>query len=411
MQPVFVVTSENKLYVCEVLLPEGSPIRSAVGEPSSRKALAKRSAAFEMCLVLRRGNWLDSNLMPTIKKYLPAMRNAHLALSMHKGNKYNMKLKPDLWDRTRGSVPVKLFLTIIQLGKPEDLGRTSQPLALLTRTAMPDFPPITFSPQMDKTSNILCTSMTKACQITGLAMEKLHCFTLRIYQDVFNKIYEDDMPNMSYWFAPILDRVIIDKDTKSPYTIIDWHSVDFVYEHGAHEKDSRWSSKMPDSQLANRFLVDRWSGARRFFSISVQRSLKIHDHVPEGAPTAKDGSTITDYTIKNFRNAKGRAQLQWDPDQPVVLADEILHRRNWNNRGDKDEMSTQRCYISTEPLRISTVNLGSNHRIAAADTHRLLVQSLPWPIFYQQCYSGLSHTSLRWGSAKFWASKYDQTYS
>ncbi len=356
---MFVMTVENKRFVCEVLLPEGSPIRSAVGKPSSRKALAKRSAAFEMCLLLRKGNWLDSNLMPMIKKYLPAMRNAHLALSMHKGNEYNMKMKPDLWDRSRGSVPDNLFLTIIQLGKPEDLGRLSQPLALLTRTAMPHFPPITISPQLDKTSNILCTSMTKAFQITGLAMEKLHCFTLRIYKDVFNKIFEDDMPNMSYWFAPILDRVIFDKDTKSSEMLIDWHSVDFVYEHGAHEEDSRWSREMPDSQLTNRFLVDRWTGQRRFFSIDVQRSLEIHSPVPEGAPTAKDGSTIMDYTLMNFKSPKGRAQMQWDPDQPVVLADVILHRRNFDNRGDNDETGTQRCYICPEPLRISTVSLDS----------------------------------------------------
>lgn len=301
--------------------------------------------------------------MPTIKKYLPAMRNAHLALSMHKGNKYNMKMKPDIWSRTRGSVPQKLFLTIIQLEKPEDLGRPSQPLALLTRTAMPDFAPITFSPQMNKASTILCTSMTKAHQLNRFAMVKLHYFTLRVYKDVFNKIYEDDMPNMSYWFAPLLDLGIVDKNTMSPDMLIDWQNVDFVYEHGAEEEYSKWSREMPDSQLTNRFLVDRWTGGRRFLSINVQRGLNVHSPVPEGAPTAKFGNTVIDYTIMNFRNPKVRAQMQWDPDQPIVLADVILHRRNFDNRGDKDETGTQRCYICPEPLRISTVSLGSSRGV------------------------------------------------
>jgi endoribonuclease Dicer len=362
------MTVENKRYVCEVLLPEGSPIRSAVGKPSSRKALAKRSAAFEMCLLLRSGNWLDSNLMPTIKKYLPAMRNAHLALSMNKGNTYNMKMKPDLWERTRGSVPDRLFVTILQLEKPEELGRPSQPLALLTRTAMPDFPAIILSPQMDKTSTVLCRSMTNAYPVTSLAMEKLHDFTLRVYKDVFNKIFENDMPNMSYWFAPILDRVIIDKDSVSPDTLIDWQSVDFVYEHGAEEEHSKWSRETPDSQLANRFLVDRWTGERRFFSIGVQRSLNIHDPVPEGAPRAKLGKTIIDYTLKMFKNSKGRAETRWDPEQPVVLAEVIKHRSNWlDNRSEKDETPTQRCYICPEPLIISTVCLSLTVCMAAAD--------------------------------------------
>ena len=362
LQPTFIVTVENTHHVCEVLLPEGSPIRSAVGKSSPRKAVAKRSAAFEMCLLLRKGNHLDSNLMPTIKKYLPAMRNAHLALNMNKGNSYAMKVKPSVWERNRGSFPKELFMTVLKLETPDSLGRPSQPLALLTRTAMPDFPPIPLHLQPGKASNVLCTSMTVACQTTNLMVEKLNDFTLRIYKDIFNKTFEVNIAEMSYWLAPILDDELFDKDLETPDTLIDWQSINFVCANDEKGESLKWSRQMPKSQLANRFLVDRWNGARRFFSISVDESLDPYSPIPQDAVPYKYMNSIIDYTVSLFSKSRKRLQAEWDPEQPVVRARLMQHRLNWlENFTDKEETPGSSCYVCPEPLKFSAVSSNPDH--------------------------------------------------
>ena len=348
------MTAESKRYVCEVMLPEGSPIRSAIGKPSSKKAIAKRSAAFEMCLLLRQGNHLDSNLMPTIKKYLPAMRNAHLALNMNKSDMYEMKTKPSVWQQTRGTAPKELFMTVLQLEQPENLGRSSQPLALLTRTRMPDFPPILLYLKIDKQSYVTCTSIATSLAATDLILRKLNRFTLCMYKDIFNKKFEDNIPDMSYWIAPILNRQSIHKDNESPDALIDWQTLNFVHEHD-DESGLKWTPETPNSELANRYLVDRWDGGRRFFSIAVVPGLKPLDPVPADAVSHKYMNNIIDYSVSLF--SKSRAKVTWNHEQPVILAERILHRLNWlDNYTEKEQAVKTTAYVCPEPLKISAVS-------------------------------------------------------
>lgn len=104
LQPTYFMTMENKRYVCEVILPEQAPIRSAVGKPSSNKAIAKRSAAFEMCIQLRKGDHLDGNLISTLRRFVPANANALLAVNLKRRTEYGARLKPCLWEDSRGYV-------------------------------------------------------------------------------------------------------------------------------------------------------------------------------------------------------------------------------------------------------------------------------------------------------------------
>lgn len=328
-----------------------------------------------MCILLRKGNHLDRNLMPTIKKYLPAMRNAHLALNMNKGNYYEMKMKPSLWERMRGSLPEELYLTVVKLETPENLGRPSQPLALLTRTAMPDFPPIPLYLQVGKSSNVLCTSMTKSFPTTALTMDKLNKFTLRIYKDIFNKTFEVNILEMSYWLAPILDRQLVDKDTDTPDALIDWQSIDYAYEHDEEGEGFKWSREIPDCQLANRFLVDKWSGARRFFSIGVEKGLKPSSPVPRDAVAAKYMNSIIDYTVSLYGKSRKRLELEWDPQQPVVHANIMLHRLNWlEDFIEKDKTSQTSCYVCPQPLIFSVVCLRRLEVSFPADMRSFLYQ-------------------------------------
>ena len=85
------------MYECEVILPEGSPIRGLIGKPEARKSLAKQSAAFEACILLRNKGLLDEHFVSTYQRRLPAMRNAKLSITSKKTTQYSMIVKPSFW--------------------------------------------------------------------------------------------------------------------------------------------------------------------------------------------------------------------------------------------------------------------------------------------------------------------------
>jgi endoribonuclease Dicer len=278
------------------------------------------------------------------------MRNAHLALDMKQSNSYRMKTKPSLWQASRGSRPHELFLTVLELESPENLGRPYQPLALLTRTLLPDFPSILLYLQVDQTSYLRSTSIINGMKITEKSLAELNSFTLRVYKDIFNKEFEDNVAEMSYWLAPVLVDRNIDRGENSPESLIDWSIVQEVFQ----KKELGWDIKKPHSYLANRYFVDKWDGGRRFFSVKVMPDMRPQDPVPADAVFHKYKDSILDYSITLFKNSRKKAS--WSPDQPVVLAHRVLHRLNWLDKyTEKEKENHTISYICPEPLLISAV--------------------------------------------------------
>ncbi|KAL8890175.1 MAG: hypothetical protein Q9215_002650 [Flavoplaca cf. flavocitrina] len=347
--PNFIVTAEHGQYTCEVVLPENSPVHSAKGRPSAKKAIAKRSAAFEACVLLRQGGHLDEHLVSTHHKHLPAMRNAHLALSMNKSSSYDMEIKPRIWQDSRGSIPDALYMTILELEEPEQLGRPSQPIALLTRTLMPQLPGVLLHLQSNRTSNLLFTSLQDQFCIAKEQLSKLNAFTLRIYKDVFNKTFEVNEAAMSYWFAPVVIDFKNDIDKRVPARLIDWPIVNYV--HG--NQCWTWSIDRPYDELKNRYMVDKWDGSRRFWSIKVLPDLSPQDPVPEDAAPSRYMNTIIDYTVSLF--SKSRQRAVWRQDQPVIFAHRILHRLNWLDEYTEEENKVKNAYVCPEPLHFSAL--------------------------------------------------------
>lgn len=343
---------ENKKFVCEVILPESSPIHSATGRPSARKAIARRSAAFEACLLLRKSDHLDKNLIPTYHKTLPHMRNAHLALNMGKTHSYNMKIKPGLWERTRGSLPSELFLTILSLKTPENLGRPCQPLALLTRTPLRDIPPFPLHLQVGKVSQLLCTSILTSLDVSSTALTELNEFTLRIYYDIFNKRFEVNVPQMSYWLAPIVKSWKPSRRCDPPNELIDWAVLARVSKYS----DTPWTVETPHAEIIDRYLVDKWTGGNRFYSLEIKSDLKPSDPVPEGTAKAKCMDSIINYTTSYlYKNSK--LKVKWEDDQPVILAHKILHRLNLLDEiTEKEKGVNTTAYLCPQPLKISAVS-------------------------------------------------------
>ncbi|KAL8687466.1 MAG: hypothetical protein Q9218_006367 [Villophora microphyllina] len=348
--PHFVMRAEHGQYTCEVVLPSGCPIGTATGRPSVKKSIAKRSAAFEACLILRKGGLIDENFLPKTSKILPAMRNAHLALNVHKSSSYDMKVKPKIWEDSRGSLPDSLYMTVLTLQKPANLGRESQPIALLTRTQMPDFPSVLLHLQVDKTSQLVLHSLQGSVPIPREALSRLNSFTLRIYKDVFNKKFEVNEAAMSYWFAPVVKHFQHTSGKRTSHDLIDWPIVNYVFENEAWE----WNTNRSDEDLHDRYLVDKWDGSRRFWSIKVRPDLRPQDPVPADAAPHRYMNTILDYTVSLF--SKSRKNVVWLPDQPVIYAHRILHRLNWLDEFlEKDKKVKTNAYVVPEPLLFSAL--------------------------------------------------------
>ena len=279
------------------------------------------------------------------------MRNAHLALNLKQTNSYKMKIKPSLWEASRGTLPHELFLTVLELDSPDSLGRPYQALALLTRTRLPDFPPILLYLQVDHASHLRTTTIRKSFKITQQSLAELNSFTLRVYKDIFNKVFEQNVAEVSYWLAPVVANRTIDQEECSPESLIDWPILDEVFQ----KEELGWDLSKPHSYLANRYFVDKWDGGRRFFSEKVLPEMRPHDPVPGDAAPHKYRDSILDYSITLFKKSRERAS--WSPDQPVILAHRVLHRLNWlDNFTEKERDVPTKSYICPEPLLISAVS-------------------------------------------------------
>ena len=291
------------------------------------------------------------------------MRNAQLALNMNKkSDTYNMRLKPKLWEEHRGSRPDVLYVTVLDLEKPENLGRPCQPIAILTRTRLPHFPPFCLHLQVGKVSDLLCKSFERSFSITDLKLAALTEFTLRIYLDIFNKKFEENEAQMSYWFAPILKDLPMEIEMESPARIIDWSLIELV----SLNNEIKWTLDDPYSKLHDRFLVDQYDGERRFYSEKVIPGMGPLDKVPEDAAVWTDGKDrrkgaqdIWDYSVRLYAKQKifARNKSDWMTDQPVVLAHRIPLRRNWLDAWAEDERRVEtKSYLLPGPLLISVVS-------------------------------------------------------
>ncbi len=344
--------SNNKQFQCEVVLPSTSMLHQAIGRPASTKARAKRSAAFTACLSLKEMNQLDQNLLPTHQKHLPKMRNAQLALTAKNTKPYDMRTKPRLWQETVGRPPVGLYATVIHLGRP-DPSKPYQPLAILTRFPLPHFPAFTIYLGVNRRTNVVCRPTFGGVMVTKARMKAINDFTLRIFKDVFNKTYEEDLSKMPYWLVPVkpMTRMSAIEEAEN---VIDW---DGVYEVHYNER-LKWDETTPGGFFANRFMVDPLDGGRRYFTVAVDRKLKPLDPVPAGTSARRGRDCILQYTSSLYRSS--RVKSLYKTEQPVIEAHLALHRRNWLDEITEQEMNAvTKCFICPEPLYISAVSFPS----------------------------------------------------
>ena len=387
------MTMENGKFICEVILPEKAKMTSMQGKAYSRKSIAKRSAAFEMCIALLKAQRLDDNLISTEHKYINSFANLRCAVQEKNSNKYEMICKPRIWASTRGTIPDTIYLTVLQLTKPMNLQRPSQPLALVTRTPMPDIPPMLLHLQVDKDSEVRCTSIRKSLGVTESVVEKLNQFTLCMYRDLHNKIYEVDVSKMSYWLAPVLGGSNIQKGCPNPSSLIDWATVDAVASQDI-DSPTPWNSDMPHSELAQKLIVDRISGRRRFYSEHVLQDAKLTDPVPEGAFKEDDRmmTNVVEYSNSKSKKQKQEKEWQWNPDQPVLKAYKVPHHLDWLNDFTESPHSMESlCHICPELMYISAVRRMYLNLISLSNSVSYPSLWFPWLISFLQFSPASNH--------------------
>lgn len=364
LQPEYVMTMQNKHFVCETVLPEESPIRGAIGRPASTKQVAKCSAAFETCLGLIKGKYLDEWLCPTFTKQLPAMRNALLAIDSKKREAYDMKTKPKLWSMT--GYPEQLFITVLRLDNLAALDRPSQPLGLLTRSRLPDLPSFYLHFGNERHSLVKSCTYAESIRVTSAMVEQINTFTLTIFWDVFSKKYESDPSKMPYFIVPVNENVSIDADT-APSGLIAWDVLKAVEDHvlkwtGNERANVSWQTE-PDEFFKDKYITDPFDGSRKLWSKGVSTQYKPLDPVPpDSAPrkgTRKNNDNIMEYSCSLWSKARARATL--DPNQRVIEAEYISLRRNLLDEfATAEEDSPKKCFVILEALNISPVSQNSS---------------------------------------------------
>ncbi|KAF2671699.1 hypothetical protein BT63DRAFT_177682 [Microthyrium microscopicum] len=340
-------------FVYEVILPQGSPIERCFGEPKKRKSLAKRSAAFQMCKKLREESLIDENFVSCYQKILPMMRNAKLALPSKKGNTYEALMKPTAWTEGSGILPTEAYLTVIDI--EGSLERPHQPLGILTRQPLPNFPKFPLFLTQGNVPFVACKSVQTAIPCSPSFLSKATKFSLVLLKDIFNKDYEEDVAKMPYWLVPV---------TFAPDYQVDSATLDLIATKKAEPRSAEheygWQRDTPDEAIADKYIIDIWQGGRRFFSIKVDPTKCSGDPVPEGAPPTKYMDSILEYSISLWKKQRELWAKVWDKKQPVLECEQPQTRRNLLGKPQRDEIKQlqglQRVYVCPQPLKISVIS-------------------------------------------------------
>jgi len=397
--PDYMVMRSGDGYRALVSLPEKSPVRAIYGDLKKSKHDAKCSAAFKLCVELVKKKYINEHLRPIFQRYLPSMRNARLAVSCSKKERYNMLLKPTTWSKV-GPVEM-LFAVALTLARPQSVGRPSRPLILLSREPLPQISEIPMFFGEGAMSCVRLQQISKPLDLRGEKsplVEGLLGFTLRVFQDVFSKCFDTNSGQFPYFLAPSSKQHEYRFTHAEPACVIDWAAVKLAQEN---ESIKIGHGDDPVVFFQNRFVKDPFDGSRKLYTVKVRPDMHPSDPVPEGVPAPRHRDwksrqhTICEYSNSLWR--KSREARTWDMAQPVIEAVNVSLRRNLLDDYERDEATSKSCFIIMEPLEVSSVscNLGCLCGMPLISSHSFLLRLWLWPSPSRRSYIASIITSLR----------------
>ncbi|GAO17980.1 hypothetical protein UVI_02056110 [Ustilaginoidea virens] len=357
LHPEYIVTPTYKgsNYIATLILPDSSPVKTLRGTPQRSKTLARASAAFEACIDMFYRGYIDGHLQSTLKKRLPAMRNARLGLSSSKRSEYTMRLKPDVWSQT--GAPAELYVAVFTMDGSALPGKTGRSLLVLTRSKLPALAPITLHVGTTERRTVKPVQYDQSTAVGASEVALIAGFTFTIFKDVFSKEFDCKGENLPYYFAPCSNRDASDVkvDTRR---LIDWALLESMAQVNETMPTPGWQIT---DELAHKFVYDPLDGSRKFITGAVNEHLRPSDRVPAGAPPPKSrgffrvAGTIADYS--NSLSFNARRRVTWDPEQPVYHAELLPIRRNLLCQPEDDETAgCKSCSIILEPMVVSAAS-------------------------------------------------------
>ncbi|KAJ5246236.1 dicer-like protein 1 [Penicillium chermesinum] len=354
-QVTYFVISRDQSYYCEIVLPEKSPIRGLVGPIAPTKMMAKQSAAFDACMLLRKHHLLDDHFKSIYQKRLPAMRNAKLAIVSKKTNKYTMINKPSIWTLHQGVVPESLFALIISFHPSEPLSREHRSFMLLTRVKIPEFPAFPLYLENDTEAIIRTTALESVLSVSSDDLHHLSELMVSVFYDIFHKTFDLESTKFPYWVAPLKPSHAPAEKILLPAEVIDWEAINFVHEN----RELKWTEKMDTEFLMKHFLFDPWDGRKRYFPIAIDSTSCASDSVPPHLPRRRWMENLLNYSLSLGKSSRQKwlEYAKWD--QPVIEAQCICLRRNFLDKATGPEKGEAgRLLICPQPLKISPLPLG-----------------------------------------------------
>lgn len=344
---------EDSMYQYTVRVPVigESTVKGARGEPRPNKILARRSAAFECVVRLRAAQLLDENLDSKFKR---ERRIEHRMAVSEKKHRYNMVTKPKIWEDSIGNIPDRVFAALVTFTPETPLNNELAPMVLLTRTKLPEIPSFPIYLEGGIRTEVLIKNFAPY-PVDEAQMNMVTSFTLRaIFEDVFNKVYEPDASEVSYWLVPSTQNVI------EPKMIAD--IVDFTQLEEALTDRRTWVAGSSRDDWTERFLVDPLSGKHRYITDRVIEGTSIHDPEPQEY-LPKEGKKRFATSIINFtdshwqKSQKDFLAKSRDPAQPVISAELLSIRRNFLDKPTEQEQARHLCWIAPEPLQVGRLSV------------------------------------------------------
>jgi len=316
-----------------------------------KKSIAKQCAAFDACLLLRKHKLLDDHFNSIYHRRLPAMRNAKLAITSKHTNEYEMISKPSFWDIPEGALPTKLYAVLISFKPSEPLSREHGDIIQLTREKLPEFPSFSIFLDENVETNISSTTVLDVLEVSNEELDCLTDFTLRVFRDVFHKVYTKEPEKIPYWFAPAVRSTELDRSSP-PRGLIDWETLCFVQQN----EEIQFSTDIDPNSFVNRLVYDPWDGRFRLFTGEVDDTLRPSDPPPDWVHRRRHMDNIMSYCVSLSKNSRAKffAKANWD--QPVFHAELVRLRRNLLDKMvDQEREVETRSVVCLEALRISAV--------------------------------------------------------
>ena len=352
---VYTPKFHNGTFQYLALLPEESPFRGALGKACSRKIHAKQSAAYHTCIKLYELGLIDDTFQTMYHKRRPVMANAKLAITTAKKDQYDMRVKPEFWNAALGGVPEKLYGTLISLKPQQPLKRQHSDLLLLSRTPLSKLPqfPVYLEGTVETIVQTISISTPLQLEPGRDFLDYFSSFTLRIFDDLFNKKYERNDEQMSYWLVPVVDRASdnINVEDVPLNDLIDFKVLQYVHTTGRQT----WSAGMERQLWQNKYLVDPWSGKYRYFSGLIDQGLHIRSPLPRSLPARRYKTNILDYCLSLYGSTRDKFWSTADPEQPVLNAKLVPLKRNlFEEMNEKEiEAMSHEYVVCPEALQLS----------------------------------------------------------